>query len=113
MQLVILIWKISIQNTKNKFEPACFLGIEELPLTKYSKILQLQKHGVAIKNSYQNTILSGVFIDCITESLANELKIVPEKCNFFNVLVDRLTNWSMNENEALLAMYFDPCLSFK
>ena len=55
-------------------------------------MLQLEKHGVAIENAYQNTILSGVFIDCITESLANELKIVPEKCNFFSVLVDRLTD---------------------
>ena len=73
---------MSIQNTKNKFEPACFLGIEELPLTKYSKMLQLEKHGVAIGNAYQITISSGVFIDCITESLANELKIDPEKCNF-------------------------------
>ena len=54
-----------MQYTKNKFEPACFLGIEKLPLTKYSKMLQLEKHGVAIGNAYQNTIPSGVFINHI------------------------------------------------
>ena len=64
-------------------------------------MLQLEKHGVVIGNAYQNTISSGVFIDCITESLANELKIDLEKCNFFNVLTDRSTDWSINENEAL------------
>ena len=64
-------------------------------------MLQLEKHGVVIGNAYQNTISSGVFIDCITESLASELKIDLEKCNFFNVLADRSTDWSINENEAL------------
>ena len=50
--------------TKKKFETAYFVVKEELPITKFSKILELEeKHGVALGKAYRNNMSGSTMID--------------------------------------------------
>ena len=52
--------------TKEKFETAYFVVKEELPITKFTKILEHEeKHGVALGIACRNNMLSSMMIDFI------------------------------------------------
>ena len=62
---------------------------KKLPIVKYSSLLDLEeRHCVDIGNAYRNRNSGGVFIDCISDSLADELKHKLLKVNFYSVLTD-------------------------
>ena len=82
-----------IELTRKKFETAYFVTKEELNLTKYSQILDHEeRHGVNIGTAYRNINAGGSFIDAISESLGNDLKIKLDQANLYSVLVDRSTD---------------------
>ena len=52
-----------VVKTKVKFEVAYFVAKEQLPLSKFPKLLNLEeKHGVDIGRSYRNDMSCNVFI---------------------------------------------------
>ena len=54
------------EKTKKKFETMYFVVKEELPITKFSKILELEeRHGVELGNAYHNSMSGSIMIDFI------------------------------------------------
>ena len=98
-----------LEFTKKKFETAYFVVKEELPLSKFHKILELEEmHGVELGNAYRNEITGGVLIDYIASSLSKELKLWLDKTEFYSVLTDGSTDVSIVEKEAIFVLTFDP-----
>ena len=96
------------ERTKKKFEVAYFVSKEELPIVKYVPLLNLEeRHGVDVGIAYRNENTGGVFMDYISDSLADELKTKLEKCHFYSVLTDGSTDTATSENEAVFALHFD------
>ena len=55
-----------LKKTKKKFETMYFVVKEELPITKFSKILELEeRHGVELGNAYHNSMSGSIMIDFI------------------------------------------------
>lgn len=76
-----------LAKTKVKFEVACFIAKEELPLAKYPQLLQLEaKHGVKISDSYLNSISCNTFLTHISADLTKMLEKKLLNANFFSVL---------------------------
>jgi hypothetical protein len=95
--------------TKKKFETAYFVVKEELPITKFTKILELEeKHGVALGKAYRNNMSGSTMIDFIGKWLSNELKKELEEADFFSILTDGSTDVSIIEKEAIFVITFDP-----
>ena len=95
--------------TQKKFETAYFVFKEELPITKFTKILELEeKHGVAVGKAYRNSMSGSMMIDFIWRWLSNELKKELEEADFFSILTDSSTDASIVEKEAIFAITFDP-----
>ena len=57
--------------THKKFETAYFIAKEELPLTKFERILALEElhHNIELGNAYRNNGMCGEFIDYIADDL--------------------------------------------
>ena len=101
--------KKDIELTRTKMETAYFVAKEELPLTKYETILDHEeRHGVNIGTAYRNRNTGCSFMDTISESLANDLKVKLDEANFYSVLTDGSTDSSTSENEAVFIAFFDP-----
>ena len=95
--------------TKKKFETAYFVVKEELPITKFTKILELEeKHGVAVGKAYRNNMSGSMMIYFIRRWLSNELNKELEEADFFSILTDSSTDASIVEKEAIFAITFDP-----
>lgn len=95
--------------TKKKFEVAYFIAKEELSLSLYPKIIQLQeKHGVIFGQAYKNENTCGTFIDYIALSLAKDLKKKLNSRNFFSILIDGSNDVSILEKEAIFVVTFNP-----
>jgi len=63
------------EKTKKKFETMYFVIKEELPITKFAKILELEeRHGVILGNAYRNSMSGSIMIDFIGKWLSNNLK---------------------------------------
>ena len=98
-----------VENTQKKFNVAFFVAKEELPVAKYTKILELEeKHGVVIGTAYRNERSGGIFMDYISKWYEDKLKSVLLNRNFFSVLLDGSTDSSVTEKEAMFVLYFDP-----
>ena len=65
-----------LERTKKKFQIAYYIPKEELPIVKFSTMLDLEERlGVDVGTAYRNNNSGGVFIDYISESIAEELKL--------------------------------------
>ena len=59
--------------TKKKFKVTYFIAKEELPLSLFPKLLNLEeRHGVELGTAYRNRNYAGKIIDYISEKLAND-----------------------------------------
>ena len=98
-----------VEMTKEKFEIAYFFCKEEIPMSKYEKVIELEAmHGVDISNvAYANAGSCVNFIDFMGEEIANELNNDLSKGNFFSVLWDGPTDRSVLEQEVPFVLYFD------
>ena len=94
-----------IELTRTKFETAYFVAKEEMPLKKYTKLLN---HGVNVGKAYRNENTGGIFIDAIGESLATDLKNKSDKVHFYSIHTDGSTDSATSENEAVFVVYFNP-----
>lgn len=66
-----------------------------------------ERLGVDDGTAYRNNS-RGVFIDYISESIAEELKQKLAKVHFYRVLADGSTDSGTSENEAVFAVHFAP-----
>ena len=98
---------------KKKFDISYFVVKEELPLTKYEKIIELKKrHGILHSSSYCYTI---VLLNCSDQFYFMPIRSAEKttcnghfKCKIFSLLFDGTTDCAVVEWEAVLAIYFDP-----
>ena len=98
-----------LERTKKKFQIAYYIAKEELPIVKFSTMLDLEERlGVDVGTAYRNNNSGGVFIDYISESIAEELKQKLAKARFYSVLTDGSTDSATSENEAVFVVHFDP-----
>ena len=93
------------EPTNKKFVTAYFVVKEELPITKFTKILELEeKHSVALGEAYSKNMLGSMMIDFIERWLSNELKKELEEADFSNILTYGSIDASIVENEAIFAI---------
>ena len=87
LSVVLRSWKKKdFELTNKKFETVYFVVKEELPKTKFAKILELkEKHGVALGEAYRNNMSGSMIIDFFGKWLFNELKKELEEADFFNI----------------------------
>lgn len=82
---------------------------EELPLTKYEKIVDLEKrHGVPHTQVYNNRTAATEFISFQADELVTELSKDIVKSKFYSILFDGTTDRSVTEQEAVFVLHFDP-----
>ena len=63
--------------TQKKIETAYFIAKEELPLTKFERILALEKpHNAELGNPYRNNNMCGEFIDYMANDLAMKVLLL-------------------------------------
>ena len=97
------------EPTKKKFETAYFVVKKVLPVTKFTKILELEeKHGVALGEAYRNNMSGSMMIDFTGKWLSNELKKELEEADFFSILMDGSRDASIVEMEAIFTITFNP-----
>lgn len=95
-------------KTKTKFETAYFIAKEEMSLSKYPQILNLEeKHGVDIGTAYRNNNSCTSFINYIGKQLENHLEEKLSRANFFSVLTDGSEDASVTEKEAVFVQYLE------
>ena len=86
--------------TRKKFETAYFKAKEELPLTKFERILALEDlHNVELGNAYRNNNMCGEFIDYIADDLALKVLQKLKNSNFHSDSWDGITDVSVSEKE--------------
>lgn len=96
------------EKTKIKFEAAYFIAKEELPMSKYEKLLDYEElHHVDIGNAYRNSIQCGEFIDCIGSQIAEDMVKEVNNVNFYSLLWDGTTDVSVSEKETMFIKYLD------
>ena len=97
-----------VAKTKIKFEVAYFVAKEQLPMSKFPSLLNLEeKHGVDIGRSYRNDTSCNAFIKYISDDLGGILKEKLTKANFFSVLSDASEDASVVEKEAVFVQHLD------
>ena len=91
-----------------KFETAYFIAKEELPLTKFERILSLEElHNVELDNAYSNNNMCGEFIDYIANDLALKVLQKLKSSNFHSALWDGTTDVSVPDKETIFVLYLD------
>ena len=94
--------------TRKKIETVYFIAKEELPLTKFKRILALEElHNVELGNAYRNNKMCGEFIDYITNDLALKVLQKLKSSNFHRALWDGTTDVSVSEKETIFVLYLD------
>ena len=93
---------------KRKFEVAYVVAKQELPLSSYDAILELEEHhGIEIGAPYRHSNACGSFIDFIGDAMAANLRQQLHDVKFFSVLWDGSTDVSAKEKETTFVMYLD------
>ena len=97
------------EEMKMKFDVSYFVVKEELPLTKYEKILELERrHGVSHGSTYSNRTAATNFISYQSDQLKSQLSKDIANAKFYSVIFDGTTDCAVIEQEAVFAIYFDP-----
>lgn len=97
-----------LAETKVKFETAYYIAKDELPLSKYPGLLNLEeRHGVTVGNAYRNIVSCSEFITSISDELENQLKKKLTTAKFYSVLSDGSTDVAITEKEAIFVQYLN------
>ena len=97
-----------LARTKTKFEVPYFVAKEELPLSKYPQLLNLEeKHGVDLGKAYRSDKSCNMFIAHIGEELARKLGEKLSTANFFSVVTDGSDDASITEKEGIFVQYLE------
>ena len=98
-----------IEDFKRKFDISYFVVKEELPLSKYEKIIALEKrHGVPHGSTYSNRAAATEFISFQSEEVLTQLSRDVLKSKFYSILFDSTTDKTVSEQEAVFVLYFEP-----
>ena len=82
---------------------------EELPLSKYEKIIALEKkHGVPHGTLYSNRTAATEFISFQSNEVLTKLSKDISQSKFYSILFDSATDNAVAEQEAVFVLYFDP-----
>ena len=99
------------EKMKKKFDISYFV-VKEGPLTKYEKIIQLEKrHGVLHSSPYSNQMAASNSISYQSHVLKSQLAKDIANAKFFSVIFDGSTDCAVVEQEAVLAINPDPDLN--
>ena len=94
---------------KKKFDISYFVVKEEMPLSKYEKIIQLEKrHGVRLGSTHNNRTAAREFLSFQAGELKEALSKEIAEAKFYSILFDGTTDSSVTEQEAIFVLYFDP-----
>ena len=105
---IVLMQAADLQKTKKKFDIAYLIAKEELPMTKYAAIIDLEKkHGVDLGTTYCNEMQAATFITNTGEEFGSQLKQKLSNVNFLSILTDASIDASIIEKEAVLVRYFE------
>ena len=93
---------------KRKFDVAKFVAAENLPLTIFAKICDLEKHhGVNIGTSYLSDHSCRDFVDFIAKAQRHSLKEMIKERTFFSLVMDGSTDKEKIDVELFLAITCD------
>ena len=91
-----------------KFDISYFVASENLPLTKYSKLCDLERrHGVCVGNSYTNDNSGKEMIHFTAETMRQDLRKNLDEAKFFSVVLDGSADKGNIDNEAMLLIWCD------
>lgn len=97
------------EELKRKFDVAYFVAKEELPLSKYERIISLeQRHGVPHGKSYSNCLAAKDFLAFQAKEIRQDLCDSVRNSKFFSILFDGTTDNAVVEQEAVFVLYFNP-----
>jgi hypothetical protein len=86
---------------------AYFINKEELPLTKFSSIVNLEKkHGVKLGTSYGTRKACTELTEIIGYYFKDNLKEVLNRAKYFSIFLDGATDKSVTEKEVFFIKYF-------
>lgn len=98
-----------IEDLKRKFDISYFTVKEELPLSKYEKIIALEKrHGVSHDSVYSNRTAATEFISFQAKEVLEKLTEDVAQARFYSIMFDGTTDNTVIEQEAVFVLYFDP-----
>lgn len=96
------------EELKIKFDVAYLIAKEELPMSKYSSLLDMEeRHGVKIGNAYRSAMSCSDFISAIGNEMTQQLIETLNGAKFFSVLSDGSNDVSITEKEAIFLQYLD------
>ena len=94
---------------KTKFDLSYFVVKEELPLSKYEKLIALEKrHGVPHSSTYRNRISATEFVSFQAKEVLNQLQKDFNEAKFYSILFNGTTDTTVTEQEEVFVLYFDP-----
>ena len=100
--------KEDMDDCIRKFETAYFVAKNELPMTKYEQILDLEEHHkVPVCNAYRNGSQCGIFIDYMADDLAQLTAKKIANAKFLSVLWDGTLDITVKEKESLFVMFLN------
>ena len=97
------------ERTKNKFDIAYFMAMEQISFHKFPGICELERrrHGVNIGTNYTTETSARSFIHFMAEAQRKKLVTVLQQAKFFSILLDGSTDSRNIENELLLVVWLD------
>ena len=91
-----------------KSDIACFVAKEQLSLTKYPRLCELEaRHGVELGGAYLNYNAGKEFTHFIAEATRQELLTAVNTTSFFSLLMDGSTDKSNSDNELVMVVCCD------
>ena len=88
-----------------KFDIAPFVTNEQLCLTKYPRLCELEaRHGVDLDGAYLNYNAGKEFTHFVAEATRQELLTTISSASFFSLLVDGSTDKSNSDNELIMVV---------
>ena len=97
------------ERLRIKFNIAYFVATQNLPLSKYSRICELESHhGVCVGSSYTNDNSGKEMIHYIADSIRLERRKNLDEAKFFSLILDGVTDKGNIDNEGILLVWHDP-----
>lgn len=95
-------------NVAKLMDIAYMCAYEELPFTKYEKMITTEKkHGVKLGDTYLNDKKAAEFTECIANVLKEKTETLVKNANYFTVFMDGSTDASVVEKELIYVMAVD------
>lgn len=91
-----------------KFDIAYYIAKERLSFRKYPAICKLEaRHGVNIVRAYINEISPRNFTHFIAKATRQKVVFQLQKCKFFSIILNSLTDGGNVDNELMMTVWFD------